>query len=249
MSRLQFLECGHQVVADMKRILLQALFLQHIQNREAGCAGDGIASEGRKKFHAIVKRRRNFRSGDHRRQGKSVADGFSQNNNVRNHLLSFKSPEVCAQAAKPDLNFIGNTYSTGCADVTINLRQIVGRKNNLSAHAGQRFRNIGSDAASLRSQAVKDIGDVARVSGAEVGFAPEIEATIIIRDWSDVDPGLAAASTGPVEFVRAYVNECAGMAVVSMLKNDDVFESGVHPRKPDSEFIGFASGIEEIANP
>ena len=54
---------------------------------------------------------------------------------------------------------------------------------------------------------------------AEIGFAATIETAIVVGDGSDVDPGLLAASTGTTEFVRADVDECVGMTVVSVLED------------------------------
>jgi len=83
---------------------------------------------------------------------------------------------------------------------------------------------------------------------AEVGFAATIETAIVVGDGSDVDPGFLAASTGAIEFVRADVDECVGMTVISVFEDENIFAAGVRARDAEGEFIGFAAGIDEVAD-
>jgi hypothetical protein len=83
---------------------------------------------------------------------------------------------------------------------------------------------------------------------AEVGFAATMESTIVVGDGSDVDPGLLAASTGATEFVRADVDERVGMTVVRVLENQNILAARVRAGHAESKFIGFAAGVDEVAD-
>jgi hypothetical protein len=58
-------------------------------------------------------------------------------------------------------------------------------------------------------------------------MATAVKAAIVIRDRSDVDPGLLTAPTRAIEFVGADVNERGSVAMVSVLEYEDVFTAGV----------------------
>src|SRR5258708_27744160 len=87
-----------------------------------------------------------------------------------------------------------------------------------------------------------------RIFCAGLLVAAAIRAPVIIRKRSDVHPGLLRAASGAVEFVWADVDESVGVAVVSMLENDDVFSSRMRAREPQSQLIGLAAGIHEKTN-
>src|SRR5262249_33178002 len=108
MARLQFFEARRQAVTDSKSILLQMLLLQHIKDCQARGTGDRIPYKGAEEFHAIVETLRNLRSGNHSRKRKRVPDWLAQNDDIRDNILRFESPEVRAQPAKTHLDFISN---------------------------------------------------------------------------------------------------------------------------------------------
>jgi hypothetical protein len=63
-----------------------------------------------------------------------------------------------------------------------------------------------------------------------------------------MDPGFATSSTRSIEFIWAYINECGCVAMVGIFQNDNVIASGPHTRKAKSKFVGFTSGIDEVAD-
>src|SRR5262249_1830381 len=136
---LQFGETAQPVVTDSLCVVLQILVAQNIQHRKAGCTSYWIAAERAKEFHTSGEGRSDFLRRDNRSQRKCVADWFTENGDVRNDALRFKSPKMRAQPSKTDLNFVSNADASGRADVAICFRQIVLRENNLSGNAGQSF--------------------------------------------------------------------------------------------------------------
>ena len=81
-----------------------------------------------------------------------------------------------------------------------------------------------------------------------VRITATIATAVIIGNRGNVDPGFTAAATGTVELVWADVDERGGVAMIGMIEDEDVFAMGVGTGEAKSEFIGFAAGVEEIAN-
>ena len=71
---------------------------------------------------------------------------------------------------------------------------------------------------------------------------------ILIGDGRDMDPRLAPASAETAELMRADIDESAGVAVIGVLEDNDVFAAGVSAREAKSEFVGFAARVQEITN-
>src|SRR5215472_5747490 len=248
MTRLKVCEGSHQTVTDSKGILLQMLLFEHIQDRQARRAGDRIAPKGAEEFHAIVEARRNFGSRNNSRKRKRVPDWLAQNDDVGHNTLSFKTPEMCADSAKAHLDFVCNTHSTGRTNVTIHIREISWGKHDLARYTGHALRNKCSGPPAFLPQKIDDFADMACITRSEVEFSSPVDAAIIIGDWGYMDPGFASASARSVEFIWTDVDECGRVPVVGMLQDDSVVASGTRTRKAKSEFVRFASGIQEIAD-
>jgi hypothetical protein len=58
--------------------------------------------------------------------------GLSDGDDVRNDTLKFEGPPVAADASESDLNLVGNADPASLADVMIDLRQVLGRQNDLT---------------------------------------------------------------------------------------------------------------------
>lgn len=58
-------------------------------------------------------------SSNNARQRVAIPDGLSDGNNIWNcvRTLGLKSPEVCSNATKANLNLIGDTYATSFSNV------------------------------------------------------------------------------------------------------------------------------------
>src|SRR5260370_4348127 len=127
---LQSLQALDKMRADTQSALLQLFFFKNIQNRKTSSAGDWITAKGAEKFHPVVKGIGDLRRGDHRRERKRIADGFAENDDIRNHALRFESPEMRSQTPEPDLHFVGNTHGARTRHWRINLSEITHRKDN-----------------------------------------------------------------------------------------------------------------------
>src|SRR2546427_12212651 len=89
--------------------------LENIEHGQSRSAGHRIAAKGAEEFHPVVEGSGDFPRRDHCRQRKRIADGLAQNDDVRNNILRFKTPEVCAETPKAGLHFIGNADSARSA--------------------------------------------------------------------------------------------------------------------------------------
>jgi len=118
----------------------------------------------------------------------------------------------------------------------------------LAGDAGQCFSNIGCRLAAFRVHILQELRDVLRVFRASSGIVSLIRSAIIVGDGCDVDPRFAATAAGAVKFVGADVDECGGVAVVGVFEDDDVFAAGVRTGEAQRKFVGFAAGIDEVAN-
>src|SRR2546425_1671290 len=75
-----------------------------------------------------------------------------------------------------------------------------------------------------------------------------IQSAVVIGERRDVYPWFPPASAGPVEFVRADVNQRVCVAVIGVLQNDNVLAAGMGTGKPKRQFIGLAAGVQEEAD-
>src|SRR5260370_38439557 len=85
---LQSLQALDEMRADTQGALLQLFFFKNIQNRKTSSAGDWIASKRAEKFHPVVKEAAELRRGNHRPELKRIADGFAENDAIRDHPLA-----------------------------------------------------------------------------------------------------------------------------------------------------------------
>ena len=111
----------------LPRVLLQPLLCKHLEHREAGRRGNGIAAEGGEELHAVVEGRGDLPGGDHRGQGKAVPDGFAKDHDVRHHPLALKSPEGRTQAAEARLHFVCDHHPTRRPHRAIHLGEVARR--------------------------------------------------------------------------------------------------------------------------
>jgi hypothetical protein len=73
-------------------------------------------------------------------------------------------------------------------------------------------------------------------------------ASIVIGNGSDVNPRLLAAAARAIEFVRADIDERGGMTVIRVFEDDEIFVARVGAGETESEFVGFTTGIKEVAD-
>src|SRR6266849_3427476 len=159
-----------------------------------------------------------------------------------------ESPAVRSKAPEAHLYFVGDADCACSAHVTVNLRQIIRRKNDLAADAWQCLRHVSSDAMALVAGARENFRNVMRILCARLFVVAAIHAAVIIRKRRNMDPGPLAAASRAVEFVRADVDEYVGVAVVGVLQNDDVFSSRMRAREAQSQLISLAPGIHKKTN-
>ena len=121
-------------------VLLQIIGLDYLQNHPPNGAGYRVAAVGVEVLHAVVEGGGDALGGDYRRQRVAVSDRFAQRDDVGDDLLGFKPPEVRADTAKADLNFVGYADPAGRLHFGIELLQIARRQHHLAAVAEQRFK-------------------------------------------------------------------------------------------------------------
>ena len=137
--------------------------------------------------------------------------------------MRLEPPEMRSETPESHLHFVSDANRVRPAHVTINLRQIVRWKNNLAADAGQCFSDVRRDSTTLGAGTIKNLLNITRVLRARLLVFAAIRATKIIGQRRDMHPRLLPASPGSVKFVRADVDERAGVAVVGVFENDEVF--------------------------
>src|ERR1700752_955818 len=134
-------------------MLLQVLLLYHFQNRQTYCTRDIVAAKRAEKLHSVVKRVGNRSRCNHCADRMSIANRFTEHNDIRNHIVLLESIEVGANPSIRGLNLIRNTDSSRTAYQIVNSSQIALRKNDLSGNAWQRLANETTEAWSyLRDQ-------------------------------------------------------------------------------------------------
>src|SRR6266404_4922311 len=100
---------------------------------------------------------------DHGAEWMTIADRFAQHDDVRHNIVTFKTPEVFADAAIARLHFIRNANATGLAHRCIHLGEIAGRKNNLSRDARKRLGNESRHGDTPAPQTADDLKDMIRI--------------------------------------------------------------------------------------
>jgi len=118
----------------------------------------------------------------------------------------------------------------------------------LASDAGERFCDVGRDSATGSFHRAQNLFDMGGVFFAEVGLTAAIATAIIVGNGRNVYPRFLPLSTGAIELVRANVYERGGVAVIGVFEDDNVFAIGVSTSQAKGEFIGFAAGVEEVAD-
>ena len=124
--------------------------------------------------------------------------------------MSAKSPET-------DLYFVSNTNTARGANMTIDLCEISGRKDDLPTYAGHCFRDERGSSPAFHLEAMQNLCDVAGILGAEVELIPSVNAAVIVGNRRHVNPRFAAPAAGATKLIGADVNQRVGVSVVCML--------------------------------
>src|SRR5262249_28042326 len=135
------LETSDQRGTDLTRVILQALLLHDVEDREANGARDGAAAERAEKLHPVVERFRDLARRHHRAQRVAVPDGLSEHGDVGNDALRFERIEVVAHPSVRRLYFIRDTDTPGGADDRVDRCEIPIRQDDLSADARRALRD------------------------------------------------------------------------------------------------------------
>src|SRR5687767_4175860 len=94
---------------------LKPFLLNLFKHGQANGTRDSVAAKRAEEFHSIIERGSDISSGNHGPNGMSVANGLTENNDVRYDVIAFKSPEVCSYAPVACLHFIGNANATSAS--------------------------------------------------------------------------------------------------------------------------------------
>src|SRR4029079_1411839 len=100
-----------------------------------------FVSERAKEFHAVIKRIGDCAGGDYGAERMSVADWFSEHDDIRDDAVFFKCIEVRARASKSCFHFIRDTNPAGTTHSVVDVIQITIREDDLSGDARHRFRD------------------------------------------------------------------------------------------------------------
>src|SRR2546429_3131306 len=130
------------------------------------------------------------------------------------YTLRVESPKMRSKTPESDLHFVGDA-NRGCpAHMTVNLSQIIRRKNDLATNAGQRFCDIRCNTTSVSARAVENLRNVTRIFHTRLLVVTAIRAAVIIREGSNVHPRFFSVAPGAVKFVGTDVDDRIGVAVV-----------------------------------
>src|SRR5882724_8909364 len=190
----------YQMVAHSKGVFLQSILFNHIQYGHPDCAGYWIASKSIEVFHSVIERCCNLARGYNSSQRMTVTDWFAHRHDIRHNILGFKSPEMSADTAKSDLNFVGNTNAASVAYIIINIAKIILWQDNLTAATQNGFANECANLSPGTFGILCSFSYRLRIQRA--GVCGSVRSSINIGHWHFVDVIRRAASTRTVEFVR-----------------------------------------------
>lgn len=80
----------------------------------------------------------------------AIPDRFAHDDNIGNHILQFKSPEMGPDSPESDLDFVSDAYSTGGPDVPECSLQITFGWNDLSPTRKERLSDESGDGTIAR---------------------------------------------------------------------------------------------------
>ncbi len=89
---------------------------------------------------------------------------------------------------------------------------------------------------------------MASVLRANSRLATAIQPAIIIRKRCDVYPRPFSGPAGPIEFVRADIDQRIRMAVICMFQHNYIFTSRVRARQSQRQFVRLAARVHEKTN-
>src|SRR5688572_5790883 len=161
----------------------------------------------------------------------TVADRFSEDDDVGNDAVTLKSPKMRADAAVSGLHFVGDAHSSRFTDLVIDLTEIASRQNDLPRNARHRFRD----------KATKSI----------CGLDDAHYVLCIVRctrKRNFVHPRRWTVSPWSIMFVWTQVDQRRGVAVIRVIENDHVACVCVRTRKPEREFVCLTAGVDEVTD-
>ena len=246
MMILELTETIQKTIAQSKRSFLKLLVLDDIENRHRAGAGHGIASEGREEFHAIVKGIR-YGPGRHdSSHGMPIADRLTHHHDVWNDIGQFESPEGFTDPTESDLHLVGDAEPTSSTDMLEGRREIAFRQRYLTTTGEDGFREETGDRSSSGTRFTDDSSDLQGIARARPGI-PDLPS-IDIGNRNDMDPWLRFMTAWPLELVGTHLDAVGRVSVIGAIDHEHIVGSGRGSGKPERQFIGFGSRVDEVAD-
>ena len=246
MARLQGAQRSQKMFARVQRMRLQPLLNCHVQRGQPGSACSRAAAKRAEVLHAICKTIRDLPRGDHRTHRVAVANWFAQHDDVRLDRVLLECPKVRADAPEPRLHFIRNAHTACRPHQPVYLRKVAGRQHDLPGHARAGFGDKCAQAVLLLLQLRDDAANMRCILRACICNVRSILAAVNIGDQRFVHPCRCAAAARAIVFVRADVDQGAGVSVVRGVHHNQLLLACVGAGQAQRQLIGLAArGGEE----
>ena len=237
-----------QNLTNIMRVLLERLIAQDIKDGQTSSDRYVVSTKRGEVLHPVVECIGYRTGGHHSAHGLAVPNRLAHHDDIRDNVVCFKRPEMCTYSSKTNLDFIGNTNTTGCPDIVIDSSQIPIRQDNLPADTGQRLGNISPQAPTFGLDTCDDRLDLIGILAPSQRIFPFKWSAIIIGNECRMDPIWRTGSTRSVMFVWTYVNQSIGVPMIRGIQHYDVRALGICLHHADSELVGFTRRIHKVTD-
>ena len=234
MLRRQAVEANPQTGSDSRRVRLDAVGVDYLEDRPARRAGHGIAAEG-VEVDSLGEGPGDLGRCHDRAHRSPVADPLGHRDDVGHNALRLEAPPVAARPCESSLHLVGDAQAAGRPGVLVGGLQVAVGKHDCAPHALDALGDVGGDAA-RRAEAdqIRDVGCI-----------------LLARPLVVVSPGTAVAirtnrvmNAAPLRHVE-LPGVVAGephrehaAAVVAVSQGDHVVVAGENPGHEDRQVVG-----------
>jgi hypothetical protein len=177
----------------------------------------------------------------------AVADRLTECDDVGHHTLELERPHRVADPPEADLHLVGDAERSGSAGVREGRSQVARREDDLTAAPRDRFGDecCGAASGALHCRRAR-LGDRCCVPVAGIDEVAAEPASVRVGELGNVHVRSLCSATGPLELVRADLDEVVGVAVVPPVEGNDIVASGDRARHAQRQLVGLAARIDEI---
>ncbi len=229
-----------QIVADHRRVVLEAFLLHHVEHGDGDLTRDRAAGDRREeRALRLVELVGDRSGGDHRGDRIPVPGGLRDGDDVRNNVLLFESPEMVTQTPVPHLHLVGDADAASFPNGPVHAFEVAVGKEHTARVAQERLAEEGRRGPSLFRHRLDRVAGLISEARRSTGDTVARGRRLRLAELMDRSHGAGDVRAGH-QHVRG-----SRPTVVGALEAHDIAVSGRSPRQLQSQVVGLRPGAQE----